>query len=63
MGNGTVLHRDGREPVGAETCIDNELVEVGGFSEGDRGVLVRRSWGDGSEERIWKSSLRMHLKL
>ena len=30
--------------VGAETCIDSELVEVGEFLEGDRGELVRRSW-------------------
>ena len=28
-----------REPVGAETRIDNELAEVGRFSEGDRGEV------------------------
>ena len=40
--------------VGAETHVDNELAKVRGFSEGDRRGLVRRSWVDGSEERIWK---------
>ena len=43
---GQVLHRgllQGQEPVGGgssvrvETRVDNELAEVGGFSEGDRG--------------------------
>ena len=36
---GQILHQgllQGQEPVGAETCINNELLEVGGFSEGDR---------------------------
>ena len=36
---GQFLHRgllQGREPVGAETHINNELAEVGGFSEGDK---------------------------
>ena len=47
--------------VGAETRIDNELAEVGGFS-GDRGGLVRRSWVDGSQERIWNPSLRIRLR-
>ena len=62
---GQVLHRgllQGREPVGAEICIDNELAEDGGFSEGDRGGLVRRSWVDESKERLWKPSLRIHLR-
>ena len=40
--------------VGAETHVDSELAEVRGFLEGDRRGLVRRSWVDGSEERIWK---------
>ena len=34
---GQVLHRallQGREPVGAETRVDNELAEVRGFLEG-----------------------------
>ena len=62
---GQVLHRgllQGREPVGAETCIDNELAEVGGFQKVTEGGLVRRFWVDGSEERIWKPSLRIHLR-
>ena len=32
----------GQEPVGAETCVNNELAEVRGFSEGDR-------WGFGKK--------------
>ena len=63
---GQVLHRgilQGREPVGAETCVDNELAEVGGFRKVTEGDLVRRSWVDGSEERIWKPSLRIRLRL
>ena len=48
--------------VGVKTHVNNELAEVGEFLEGDRGGLVRRSWVDGSEERIWKPSLRIHLR-
>ena len=48
--------------MGMETHIDNELVEVGGFLECDRGGMVRSSWVDGSEERIWKHSLRSRLR-
>ena len=44
-----------------ETDVNNELVEVGGFVESDRG-LVRKSWVDGSEERMWKLSLRICLR-
>ena len=36
---GQVLHRgllQDWEPVGVETRVDNELVKVRGFSEGDR---------------------------
>ena len=43
----------GSSSMGVETRIDNELAEVGG--------LVRRSWVDGSKERIWKLTLRMSL--
>ena len=65
---GQVLHRgllQGWEPVGGssvgvETSIDNELMER--FLEGDRGGLLRRSWVDGFEERIWKPSLRICLR-
>ena len=45
--------------MGAETCVNNELVEVGKVTEG---ILVRRSWVDGSEERVWKPSLRICLR-
>ena len=49
--------------VGAETQVDNELAEVGGsFRKVAEGGLVRRSWVDGSEERIWKPSLRIRLR-
>ena len=45
----------GRGSVGVEgragTGVNNELA-VGGF--------VRWSWVDGSEKRMWKSSLRIH---
>ena len=34
-----------REPVGAETHIDNELEEVGGFLEGDRGGFGKKVLG------------------
>ena len=48
--------------VGAETRVDNELAKVRGFRKvTDRGS-VRRSWVDGSEERIWKPSLRIRLR-
>ena len=36
---GQVLHRvylQGQESVGVKTHVNNELMEVGGFSEGDR---------------------------
>ena len=45
----------GGSAVGTETCVDNELAKVRGFSKGDRRVLVR-SWVHGSEERIWRGS-------
>ena len=52
----------GGSTVGAETRVDNELVKVGGFRKVTDKGLVRRSWVDGSEERIWKPSLRIHLR-
>ena len=58
---GQVLHwglLQGREPVGVAVLWG---AEVGGYSEGDRGGLVRRSWIDGSEERIWDTSQRIRL--
>ena len=50
----------GGSTVGAETHVNNELAKVRGFLGGDR--RVRRSWVDGSEERIWKPSLRILLR-
>ena len=35
----------GREPVGVETCVHNELVEVGGFFEGERGGFGKEVLG------------------
>ena len=55
---GQVLHQgllQGWETVGVETHVNNELAEVGGFQKVTNGGLVRRSWVDGSEERIWKN--------
>ena len=51
----------GGSSVGVETHVDNELVEVGGFRMVTEGDLERRSWVDGSAERIWKHSLRIRL--
>ena len=45
---GQVLHRgilQGREPVGAETRVDNEFAEVRGFSEDDRLVFGKKVLG------------------
>ena len=45
---GQVLHwglLQRREPVGAETRIDNELAEVGWFLEGDRGGFGKKVLG------------------
>ena len=62
------LHRgllQGWEPVGqivaAEATVHNKLTEVGGFAEGEGG-LVRWFWVDGSEETMWKPSLRICLR-
>ena len=52
----------GGSTVGAETSVNNELAKVRGFSVGERWGLVRRSWVNGSEERIWKPTMRIHLK-
>ena len=48
--------------MGMETRVDNELAKVRDFRKVTDG-LVRRSWVDGSEERIWKPSLRIRLRL
>ena len=45
---GQVLYRgllQGQEPVGAETRVNNELEEVGEFSEGDRGGFGKEVLG------------------
>ena len=52
----------GGRPVGAETCVHNGLAEVGEFFKVTEGGFVRRSWVEGSEERMWKPSLRIHLR-
>ena len=52
----------GGRSVGSKTRINNELAVVEGFLEGDRRGLVRRSCVGGSEERMWKPSLRIHLR-
>ena len=52
----------GGSTVGTETGVDNELAKVRGFSEGGRWELLRRFWIDGSEESIWKPSLRICLR-
>ena len=48
--------------VGAEIHINNELADVRDFRKVTEGGLVRKSWVDGSEERIWKPSLRICLR-
>ena len=49
----------GGSSVGAETCTGGGW----GFSEGETEEgLVSRSWVDGSEERIWKPSLKIRLR-
>ena len=50
----------GGSSVGAETRVNNEL-EVAGFQKVTEGGLVRRSWVDGTEERIWEPFLRICL--
>ena len=52
----------GGSTVGTETLVDIELAKVGGFRKVTDGSLVRRSWVDGSEWRIWKPSLRIRLR-
>ena len=57
MVNGAGLTLGSNAKSGAETRVNNELAKVREFSEGDNVGLVKRSWVDGSEERIWKPSL------
>ena len=52
----------GREPVGVSVLWGQRLMptiswrRLGSFWKVTEGGSVRRSWIDGSEERIWKSS-------
>ena len=55
---GLGANRSGRI-MRAETGVNNEYVLVGVVAASDR----RRSWVDESEERMLKSSLRIHLRL
>ena len=52
----------GGRSVGAETHVNIELAEVGGFWKVTKVGLERRSWVDGSEGRIWKPSLSICLR-
>ena len=52
----------GGRSLGAGTSVHNELAEFGAFIESDREGLVRRSWIEGSEDRMWKPSLRICLR-
>ena len=44
-----------------EIGVHNKLAEVGEFAEVTESDLVRWSWIDGSEERMWEPSLWIHL--
>ena len=61
MVNGTSF-APGLEPVGVETGVNDELVEVECFWKVTEGGLARRFWVHGSEERMWKPSLRILLR-
>ena len=45
-----------------EASVHNKLAEVEGLRAVTEGGLVRRSWVDGAEERMWKHSLRIRLR-
>ena len=47
--------------MGAEASAHNKLAEVWGLRKVIEGALMRRSWVDESEERMWKPSLRICL--
>ena len=52
----------GGSTMGRRLVLTMSRRRLGGFRKvTDRG-LVRRSWVEGSEERIWKPSLRNHLR-
>ena len=52
----------GGSSVGRRLVSTMSWCRLGGFREVTDGGLVRRSWVDGSKERIWKPSLRIRLK-
>ena len=58
----------GREPIGVAVLWGQRLVStmswrrLGVFRKVTDGGLVRRSWVDGSEERMWKPYLRIRLR-
>ena len=59
---GSGASRGGGMIMGTETCVNSELAEVvEGLQSVTEGGLVRRTWVDGSEERMWKCSLRIYL--
>ena len=59
-GAGGMVNRTGL--TSGSLARSGALAEVERFLEGEKGGLIRRSWVDGSEERIWKPSLRICLR-
>ena len=47
--------------MGVEAGVHNKLAEIWGFAKSDRERFDEGSWVDGSEERMWKPSLRIRL--
>ena len=47
--------------MGAEAGVHHKLAEVWWFAKSDQGGLVRRSWVNGSEQRMWKPSVGICL--
>ena len=45
----------------AEAGVHSKLAEVWGFAESNRGRFDEEVLGGGSEERMWKPSLRIRL--
>ena len=48
--------------MGVEAGVHHKLARLGGLRKVTEGGLVRRSWVEGSEERMWKPSLRIRLR-
>ena len=46
----------------AETHVNNEWQRLGGSQKVRDGRFGKEVWVDGSEERIWKPSLRIRLR-